>query len=186
MVSPLISALAKKGISYTGCLYVGLMWGEQGPKVVEFNVRLGDPEAQVLAVADPRDWLAIMGRKAKCKVFSKYREKFPTVEFSPSVCHVLASLSYPYGEGEDQDGLLGADLFGDRADSKIFAGSVKSKDNSHFLPGQGRVLSVVSQAVNFNKACLANEEKIGEIRKSWNGFQFRKDVGLYLDSLPKS
>ena len=62
-LEPLLAQLRKDGIDYRGCLYVGLMWGEGGASVVEFNVRLGDPEAQILAVQDDRDWLALIAQK---------------------------------------------------------------------------------------------------------------------------
>ena len=56
IIDPLLKELARRDIQYVGCLYVGIMWSEKGPSVVEFNVRLGDPEAQVLAIQDKRDW----------------------------------------------------------------------------------------------------------------------------------
>ena len=63
VVSPLIALLNKTGHRYVGWLYVGLMWTTEGPKVVEFNVRLGDPEAQVLAGSDDDDWLELISHQ---------------------------------------------------------------------------------------------------------------------------
>ena len=59
IIAPLMNQLEKEGLHYTGILYCGLMLTDDGIKVIEFNVRLGDPEAQVLAVNDHRDWLAL-------------------------------------------------------------------------------------------------------------------------------
>ena len=68
VVKPLVKHLASLNIFYTGCLYVGVMWTADGPKVIEFNVRLGDPEAQLLSMYDDRDWLALMASKCGIKV----------------------------------------------------------------------------------------------------------------------
>ena len=62
VIEPLKKSLKNKGLYYDGFLYVGLMWTEEGPMVIEFNVRLGDPEAQVLAVHDQKDWLELIMR----------------------------------------------------------------------------------------------------------------------------
>ena len=60
ILDPLQKILKKKKIEFQGFLYIGLMWSSKGPQVVEFNVRLGDPEAQTLAAHDTRDWLALI------------------------------------------------------------------------------------------------------------------------------
>ena len=78
IIWPLLAALKKRNLDYRGCLYVGIMWGESGPKVVEFNVRLGDPECQVLAVADGRDWLSLIETASKKIIDRGAHAKFMT------------------------------------------------------------------------------------------------------------
>ena len=67
IIKPLLAELKKRQINYTGFLYCGLMWTKFGPFVVEFNVRLGDPEAQVLVTQDSRDWLQMIMSSHTCR-----------------------------------------------------------------------------------------------------------------------
>ena len=104
IIDPLLAELERQDIKYVGCLYVGIMWGEKGPSVVEFNVRLGDPEAQVLAIQDRRDWGKLIASK-----LGLYKEGLEAFELDTqkaqhkSVAVVMASSSYPYG-GDEKEG----------------------------------------------------------------------------------
>ncbi len=113
VVAPLLQALAAANIDYVGCLYVGLMWGEKGPKVVEFNVRLGDPEAQVLAVFDDRDWLALMAQKAGLAIpaATLAAATRPVAHGEKAVAVVMASPGYPFGTDAPGEKVFAAEIF---------------------------------------------------------------------------
>ena len=177
IVQPLIKELESRGIDYIGCLYVGIMWGESGPKVIEFNVRLGDPEAQVLALSDSRDWLQLIIDKA---IPEANHELATKGSFSPAICQVLASNSYPYGEGEDENSVLPKSVFVESVSTKVFAAAVKKDQEDQLRAGSGRVLSVVSKADEFLGAKSQNQARIDSIKEFWSKFQYRRDVATKL------
>ena len=179
IVTPLLEELSKRGIDYIGCLYVGIMWGDQGPKVIEFNVRLGDPEAQVLAMSDSRDWLDLILHKA-LPGFQSTVETEDSKTFSPAICQVLASNSYPYGEGDDDHAKLDVEVFSDKEVSKLFGAAVKYDSDGNVVAGSGRVLSVISRSDSFINAKAKNQELIDSLKQSWSGFQYRRDIATKL------
>ena len=105
------------------------MWTEQGPKVIEFNVRLGDPEAEVLAVYDDRDWLALIAAKAGLDVPTSAvtAAKAPITHGESAVAVVMASAGYPYGDKAEVAANLDRRMFelGAR-DVKCFASAVRA------------------------------------------------------------
>lgn len=177
VVAPLIKTLAADGIAYTGCLYVGVMWGKDGPRVVEFNVRLGDPEAQILAVHDDRDWLALMAAKCGLPVPKDQlqRASVPLSMKPRTVGVVMASRGYPFGEGELPGVALPRDVF-ERASARVFGAAVTGAE----LPmqtGAGRVLTVVARAASF---AAARDQAYAEVRRlaaPWPGVRYRTDIG---------
>lgn len=175
VVYPLLKALEEKGINYQGFLYVGLMWSEQGPNVVEFNVRLGDPEAQVLAVQDKRDWYSLIARQLGLNTTSAEDYDGST----KAVAVILASAGYPYSTTEF--GVeLDTKIFKNLKNSKaVFAASVKDLD-SKLATGSGRVMCVVASAEDFKTAHTHVYDEVAELTSSWAGVQFRKDIGSRL------
>src|SRR5438034_4418608 len=107
IVRPTIAALAKEGAPYRGVLYVGLMLTAEGPKVIEFNCRFGDPECQALVVRVPGDLVPLL-------VAAAHGGPWPEVgpwSTRASVCVVLASGGYPgkYGTGAAIEGVESAE-----------------------------------------------------------------------------
>jgi len=187
VIEPLLQALAAQGMDYQGCLYVGLMWSEAvGPQVVEFNVRLGDPECQVLAFADDRDWLELIARA--CGVSSVVGAQHPLVELeAPSqhlhhtVAVVMAASSYPYGTSAGVAGKLPSEWFAGRgSDEEVtaFAGSVQSGGQGWLLTGAGRTLTVVARGQGFHEARQRAYARVEAIAANWSGAQWRRDIGL--------
>ena len=177
VVNPLIEQLAVQGIEYTGCLYVGLMWGEQGPSVVEFNVRLGDPEAQVLALNDERDWGLMIAEKLGLVNSTTFDGTLPKND-RHSVAVVMAGEGYPYEKPKSSVEAFSNDLFdNDKADKSIFGASVL-QDNEQLKPGGGRVLTVVQTAKSFAEARESVYGTVANISKTWPLVQFRKDIAL--------
>jgi phosphoribosylamine--glycine ligase len=177
IIDPLLVELTKQDIKYVGCLYVGIMWGEKGPSVVEFNVRLGDPEAQVLAVQDKRDWGKLIASK-----LGLYKEGLDAFEVDTqkaqhkSVAVVMASSSYPYGAEEAEGPVWESSIFANEAsDQAVFGAAVKQK-GSKLQAVKGRVLTVASSCESFEKARAKSYEKVKDIASDWTGVQFRNDV----------
>ncbi len=183
VVAPLLKELQKRDIPYTGCLYVGLMWHPQkGPQVVEFNVRLGDPEAQILAVYDDRDWLTMMAISAGVKVAAAAANAVdrPVLHKDRVIGVVLTSDSYPFGTDAGKLGTIPANLFAntDVDGPCLFAASITSSTAHEFKSSTGRVVSVVARANTFNDARHLAYRKVEVVRKTWPGCHFRTDIGL--------
>lgn len=171
IVWPLMDELSKRGISYCGCLYVGIMWGEEGPSVVEFNVRLGDPECQVLSVADKRDWLRLILEKLDLIETSEQ-----TISWQKSVGVVMASNTYPYGQGEHLFSEIPKSIF-QSLKGQVFYASV-SEQGDMIKTEKGRVLSVVASGDSYTEARQAAYSYISQIEKCWPSAQFRKDIAM--------
>ena len=145
--------------------------------MVEFNVRLGDPEAQVLAIQDKRDWGKLIA--AKLGLYHEGLEGFEldTQKASrKSVAVVMASASYPYGGNEEPGPVWEPNMFANKAeDQAIFGAAVKGLDTK-LQATKGRVLTVASSAETFASARAKSYEKVKAIASDWNGVQFRNDV----------
>ena len=188
IVQPLVEYFNQENLIYTGCLYVGVMWTESGPKVVEFNIRLGDPEAQVLAVQDQRDWLELMLQKTGLLKESSKVEELDKAVSKPnqgqdqqkSVCVVLASQGYPY-DAVDEGVLLkpeGLDFSHSNNKGMVFGASVQRSKQGVLTTGPGRVLSVVAAAESFSSARQKVYAQIEKLTDKWHGCQYRKDIAL--------
>jgi phosphoribosylamine--glycine ligase len=173
IVSPLLEALQRNGINYTGCLYVGIMWSDKGPCVVEFNVRLGDPEAQVLALSDQTDWLPLMASKVGLKIKRSTQVATPV----PVMGYALASTGYPFGETKDIDGFVPWSAIDDQSDgSAVFSGSVKPGSGG-LKTASGRVFLVAGVGRTFTAAKSKALARVEKIRSYWPESQWRPDIG---------
>lgn len=183
VVEPLLAQFAKDGLPYCGWLYVGLMWHPaKGPQVIEFNVRLGDPEAQVLAVHDQRDWLPVVAAKAGLHVPADALRAAtaPVRHGERTVCVVMASESYPYGKDPGAVGEIPAAQFaGGSAATKgveVFAASVTRGPAGRVATAAGRVLSVVARGASFADARSRAYQRVKEIGQTWRGARYRGDI----------
>ena len=159
---------------YVGCLYIGLMWTDSGPKVLEFNVRLGDPETQALVVGDKDDWLPIMANRAGDTT------DYPvtTKEKKPTVAVVLSSPGYPYAQDNDSVRLPRSLFVNDDPDCQVFGASLrKDNDCNYLLTGSGRVLTVVASGQSHAEARQRVYCKVEEIIPYWRQAHFRTDIG---------
>ena len=173
IVEPLLKGLNRRGVPYTGCLYVGIMWGSEGPKVVEFNVRLGDPEAQVLAIQDDRDWgeliAGVLGLVPAKKWGSLSRA-------GSSVCVVMASEGYPYGGVKEESPVLPADIFKVGPAACTAFGASVVKNGGDLCVGSGRVLSIAAKGASFSEARGRAYEQVSALASDWPGVQYRTDI----------
>lgn len=170
IVKPVIAGLEKEGCSYEGILYTGLMITPEGiPKVLEFNCRFGDPEAQPILMRLETDIVEIIEAvidKRLSEIEVKWSDKV-------AVCVVMASGGYPdkYQNGRI---ITGLDSIGDKKDVVVFHAGTAIKDNNIVTAG-GRVLGVTALGDDMTiaiKRAYGAVEKIG-----FEGMQYRKDIG---------
>ena len=179
VIHPLLRALKSKGLSYTGFLYAGLMWGNKGPQVLEFNIRLGDPECQALAVADERDWLAVVqGILAEPPEGSKVGVQETSLPLNPTACAVLASPCYPWKEGPHHPTKIPDEVWQPSDQRHIFGGALKRSEGIT-MTHRGRVLSVVCRGSSLIQAREQLYRQVEIIRQElWSDFQMRDDIAL--------
>ena len=168
IIEPLQRAL-KGELDYCGCLYIGLMLTESGPKVIEFNARFGDPETEVLMPLLDSDLVEIM---TKCATGNLKSEDVKWKDQS-AVCVIMASKGYPE-KFESGFEISGIDLDADQ-DSWVFhAGTKKNSENKTVTSG-GRVLAVSAVGDSFLEARKAVYKRVEKI--SFENSYYRSDIG---------
>ena len=169
IIVPVIEGLEREGYTYEGVLYTGLMITRDGPRVLEFNCRFGDPEAQPIIMRLSSDIMEIIegvvGRRLGM-VNVKWSD-------SASVCVVMASGGYPdkYRNGKIISGLN--DVAGMEDVMVFHAGSANNNEN--IVTAGGRVLGVTTLGEDIGKAKEKAYEAVGKIY--FDGMQYRKDIG---------
>lgn len=168
-----IDAMASEGRPFTGILFTGLMITEDGPKVLEYNARFGDPEAQVVLPRMKNDIIDVM----EACIDGKLSDVELEFEDNAAVCVVLASDGYPekYDKGFEIKGL---DTFKDKDGYYVFHAGTKF-DGDKIVTNGGRVLGVVVKGENL-KAARANAYKATEWIDFANKYK-RNDIGKAID-----
>ncbi len=169
IVFPTVTHMREEGRKYKGVLYVGLMLTEEGPKVLEYNCRFGDPETQPQVLRMESDLvdilLAIIEEDAQGK----------EIQWSPkaSGCVVLASGGYPlaYEKGKRIEGL---NQVSETPGIAIFHAGTKFQDGEYYTNG-GRVLGICASEENLSVTMEKIYKTISGI--SFEGMHFRKDIG---------
>jgi phosphoribosylamine---glycine ligase len=169
IVMPVLDGMRSEGSEFRGFLFVGLMLTVDGPKVIEFNVRLGDPEAQVILpmIADDLSTLLMSAAAGEMETTRV------SLESAPRVGVVLASGGYPdtYETGKVIHGLEAAETI---PDVNVFH-SGTAKRGSEIVTAGGRVLTVVAAGSDYRSAIDRAYEAAGKI--SFDGMHYRKDIG---------
>ena len=170
---PTIDAMAAEGRPFTGILFTGLMITEDGPKVLEYNARFGDPEAQVVLPRMKNDIIDVM----EACIDGKLSDVELEFEDNAAVCVVLASAGYPekYDRGFEIKGL---DTFKDKDGYYVFHAGTKF-DGDKIVTNGGRVLGVVAKGEDL-KAARANAYKATEWIDFANKYK-RNDIGKAID-----
>ncbi len=169
IIKPTIDAMNKIGNKYIGCLYCGLMLTDEGPKVVEFNCRFGDPETQVVLPLIEGDILELFYSCASRKI-NKDSVKY---NGGASVCVVAASKGYPdsYEKGKVISGIDNAE----NDEVIVYHAGTKEVDGKIITYG-GRVLGITS-IIKTNDLRKAKETAYNALKKiNFEGIQFRKDI----------
>jgi len=169
IVTPTLAAMAKEGAPYAGVLFVGLMIGPDGPRVVEFNCRFGDPECQAILPRLDEDILPVFETVASGRGLPaslRWRRE-------ASVCVVLASPGYP---GTPRAGLAieGVEAAAALPGVNVFHAGTALRDGALLTAG-GRVLGVQTLGGDIRAAIERAYDAVGRIR--FEGMQFRHDIG---------
>jgi len=170
IVQPVVAAMAQEGNSYRGVLYAGLMATAEGPKVVEFNARFGDPECQVLMMRLDSDVVPLL---LACARGDLSRAPAPVFGDDVVICVVLAAKGYPDSplegsiiRGAEQD-------FGPHV--QVFHAGTKRRDDGQLVAAGGRVLNVCARGRDIAEA---RERAYAAVRKiDWPGGFCRTDIG---------
>lgn len=170
IVEPTIRGMAKEGCLYQGILYPGLILTKEGPKVLEYNCRFGDPETQSLMMQLESDLLEIFLAQQK-KQLKKKGLKFKK-GFSVGV--VLASDGYP-GDYKKGEIIFGLDKIKDENVQIFHAGTKKL--NQKIVTNGGRVLTVTASGAILKETIEKTYQAIGKKGIHFKGMQFRKDIG---------
>ncbi len=166
---PTVAAMAKEGRAFKGCLYFGLMMTPNGPKVIEYNARFGDPEAQVVLPRLKTDILDIIDA-----VIDERLDEIE-IEWSDecSACVVMASGGYPesYKKGIEMFGLDN----GGQVDGATVYHAGTRYENGKFYTNGGRVLGVTATGKTLDEAL---DKAYGAVAKiSFEGAHYRRDIG---------
>ncbi len=179
---PTIHAMNKMGRPFKGILYAGLMITNQGPKVLEYNVRFGDPECQPLLFRLKTDLVDVLEAAADGRLDSidplQWDER-------PAVCVVMASEGYP-GDYEKGWFIRGLDEAAQLEDVKVFHAGTKLDDQGRTVTAGGRVLGVTAMGGSIARAKLQAYTAVKTIR--WDGGWCRTDISdkaLEIDQCPE-
>lgn len=166
---PTVHAMKKRGRPFKGVLYAGVMVTHQGPKVLEFNTRFGDPEAQPLLMRLKSDLAPLLVAIADGTL-----DEHPPLEWDPrpAVCVVMAAAGYP-GEYEKGSVIRGLDEAARIANVKVFHAGTELRGGQAVTSG-GRVLGVTAIGDNISDAKLRAYQAVKCIR--WDGAWCRHDI----------
>lgn len=168
ILEPIIAAMNQEGKPYKGCLYAGLMITQNGPKVVEFNARFGDPETQVVLPLLKSDLVEIMLACCEGKLAEK---KIEWDDENASACVIMSSKGYPnaYEKNKVITGIEDAEKLG----ALVFHAGTKMSDGNLVTSG-GRVLGVVGCAPSLRQAVNKAYEGVAKIH--FDGAFYRHDI----------
>ncbi len=169
VIERVIEGTNEEGYPFRGCLYCGLMLTDEGPKVVEFNARFGDPETQAVLQLIDSSVLGLLQTSAEKKI-ATYKL---ALNRSAAVCVIVASGGYPdeYEKGKEITGLGEA-----VADTKIFHSGSSRKEGKTYTAG-GRVLGVtgIDPAGDMKRAAELAYTRVGRVQ--FDGMFYRHDIG---------
>ncbi len=166
---PAVKGMVTEGNPFIGFLYAGLMIDKGEPKLLEFNVRLGDPEAQAILFRLKTDLVALF----ESALAGELNEIQLSWETKPAACVVMASKGYPE-KVETGFSIKGLEAISKEKDLFVFHAATEKK-NRDIVTNGGRVLGVTALGSDFNDALERVYEGVQKI--SWEGMVYRKDIG---------
>ena len=175
VVEPTLKGAAQEGFPFRGILFIGLMLTAGGPKVLEYNVRFGDPETQAILIRLESDLFRVF----QAVIQGQLRQI--RLKWSPqsSACVVLASQGYP---GSYQSGvpIKGLDGFPSTDGLQVFHAGTSKSESGDLITSGGRVLGITAADATLDQAlqnCYGAIEGI-----AWEGMQYRRDIGQFKES----
>ncbi|HCV42413.1 MAG TPA: hypothetical protein DGH68_02945 [Bacteroidetes bacterium] len=173
IIEPTLSGMRAEGRPYKGCLYVGLIVTGEGPRVIEYNARFGDPETQVVLPLYEGDLFELLDAACEGSISSQARVASGTR--GSAVCVVLASGGYPdkYETGKVIGGL--DDLAGVKGIVAFHAGTIR--DKGAVVTSGGRVLGItsISDSPDLGRTIMAAYEGVRMV--NFRGMHYRHDIG---------
>jgi phosphoribosylamine--glycine ligase len=176
VIEPTLKGARDEGFPFRGVLFIGLMLTEDGPRVLEYNVRFGDPETQAILVRLESDLLQIFQAIIKGQLGSievKWSEE-------SSACVVLASGGYP-GSYRTGTPIKGLESLAAANDVQIFHAGTSKADDDGLVTAGGRVLGVTAAGLTLDQALETCYDAVSKI--SWEGMQYRRDIGQFKGKL---
>jgi phosphoribosylamine--glycine ligase len=172
IIVPTFEGASQEGFAFRGILFVGLMLTADGPKVLEYNVRFGDPETQAILVRLQSDLFQIF------HAITNGELRNVEVEWSDqsSACVVLASGGYP-GYSETGLAINGLSTLAVADNVQVFHAGTSRSEAGEFLTAGGRVLGVTAAATDLAEALNRCYSAINKI--NWQGMQYRRDIGEF-------
>lgn len=169
---PTVHAMKRRRVPFRGVLYAGVLVTNQGPRVLEYNCRFGDPETQPVLMRLKTDLCDLIEATIEDRL-DEFTEDKLVWDPRPSVCVVMCSQGYPgnYPKGKV---IIGLDEVARMADVKVFHGGTKQQDGVPLTDG-GRVLSVTALGNSLADAQRRAYEAVSRIQ--FQGAFYRKDIG---------
>lgn len=171
IIKPTLQGCVAEGIPFRGILFLGLMMTPEGPKVLEYNVRFGDPETQSILVRLETDLVEI------CEAMLEGRLSEIDIKWRPgsSATVVLAAEGYPQSPKKG-DVIKGVDAAEGNEAVTIFHAGTSVSDQGNLVTAGGRVLGVTAVGDSLNEALERSYRTVSMI--SWDGMQYRRDIGV--------
>jgi phosphoribosylamine--glycine ligase len=170
VVEPTLRGAREEGFAFRGILFIGLMLTSEGPKVLEYNVRFGDPETQAILVRLESDLIDIFDGIVDERL-SKVEVKW---SHDPSACIVLAARGYP-GKPDTGATIEGLNRAAQHEGVALFHAATSRGANGEWLTAGGRVLGVTATGPDLDEALQRAYAAVSEIR--WDGMHYRRDIG---------
>ena len=173
ILKPTLAALRKRGIFYRGVIYAGLMLTEEGPQVIEFNCRFGDPECQTLMPLMGPELARVLQACALGRLTDA--PALTQVELC-SACVVAAAAGYP--DSPRKGDPIAVEFSPDTTDNdqrQLFHAGTQHSNEGVLETSGGRVLAMVAQATDFDQAFAKAYEGLRQVR--YDGMQYRTDIG---------
>jgi phosphoribosylamine--glycine ligase len=169
LIEPTLEGMGSEGNPFTGVLYFGLMLTREGPQLIEYNARLGDPETQAVLVRLDSDLVEVFEALIDGRIGSM------PIQWSgdSSVCVVAASGGYP-GEYEKEKFIIGLAAASTVGGVVVFHAGTRLDDRGNYLTAGGRVLGVTARAAKLPDARARAYEALSLI--SFNGMHYRSDI----------
>jgi phosphoribosylamine---glycine ligase len=170
IVKPTLAGAEQDGFPFRGILFLGLMMTESGAKTLEYNVRFGDPETQAVLIRLKTDFVEICDaiiNQTLDKLEIKWKE-------GSSACVILAAENYP-NKPKKGDTINGIEEAKKTKNTVIFHAGTKKDESGNFITSGGRVLAVTVTGDDLDEALETAYRVVEKI--SWNGMQYRRDIG---------